>query len=370
MGTAQMNRSKRVGIVGAGSIGLACAAWLSHRGYQVTIWSPRGGGAQTARDEPITATGVLEGSFRISYADSAQELAAGADVVLIAVSANGHRTVMDALLPHLRSKQLVIVSSMASLSSLYLFERTLARGLSIGVASFGSTVLTARRKSPTHVDVMTQRKSLGVACLPHDRLQEVLDACTELFGTSFKAEDNCLLSTLTNTAAIAHVPLALFNWTRIERGEAWPQYHYLTPRVAAFMERLDAERSAVAGAFGLNLASMGQQLSRSTGVQAERLADIAAALHTKRGGPPGPTDVQTRYLAEDVPYGLVFQLALGDLAQVPMPATRATVAMAELISGENFTTGNDLIDALQLPSETAEGLLIRVGGHRQCTSYG
>lgn len=361
-----MNMKKnRIGIVGAGSIGMACAAWLSHRSYQVAIWSPRNGSNPKARDGSLSATGVLEGSFRVSYADSAQDLASGVDIVLIAVSANGHRTVMDALLPHLRSGQLVIVSSMASLSSLYLYERTLSRGLGVAIASFGSTVLTARRKSSTHVDVMTQRKSLGVACLPHHRIQEVLDLCTELFGTSFTAEDNCLLSTLSNTAAIAHVPLALFNWTRIERGEAWPQYHYLTPRIAVLMEKLDAERRAVAGAFGFNLVSIGQQLSRSSGVPTACLADIAASLHAQRGGPPGPTDMQTRYLTEDVPYGLVFQLALAVLAQVPVPATQAVVAMAGLISGENFMEGNDLISPLQLPFETVEGLMTRVRGCRQ-----
>lgn len=358
-----MSARARVGIVGAGGIGLACAAWLAQRGHQVTLWSPRGGNAQALRHAPLTATGVLEGTFRVGLADSAQALAEHADVVLIAVPINGHRVVMDALLPHLRSDQLVIVSSMASLSSLHLYERALSRGITPTVASFGTTVLTARRKSPIQVDVMTLRKSLGVACLPQHKSQQVLDVCSELFGTAFTAEGNCLATTLTNTAAIAHVPLALFNWTRIEREEAWPQYHYLTPHVAAFMEKLDAERRAIASAFGLAVPGIAQQLSRSSGVQAAGLAEIAAELHRRRGGPPGPTDVDTRFLSEDVPYGLAFQLALGHVAHVHAPATEATVAMAGLIVGQDLAAANDLIDALRLSSETVEGLRMRVSGN-------
>ena len=54
--------------------------------------------------------------------------------------------VMDALIPHLRAGHLIIVSSMGSLSALYLYESALEHGIAISVASFGTTVLTARRQ--------------------------------------------------------------------------------------------------------------------------------------------------------------------------------------------------------------------------------
>ena len=83
-------------------------------------------------------------------------------------------------------------------------------------------------------------------------------------------------------------------------------------------------------------------------------------MHKKRGGPPGPTQIDTRYLSEDVPYGLVFLLALGRVANVEMPYTQAMISMAELIIGEDFLAGNDLIDHLGLASSSVERLLSRV----------
>lgn len=358
-----MQRMK-VGIIGTGGIALACAAWISQRHHDVSVWSPRGGGAEALRTTPLTSSGVLQASVKVHVVDSPGELARDADVLLIAVPVNWHKTVMDALIPHLRAGQLVIVSSMGSLSALYLYESALEHGIAIAVASFGTTVLTARRHDATHVKVMTRRTSLGVSCLPRSSQNAALATCEALFGSGFTMDENALATALTNINPVAHGPLALFNWTRIERGENWPQYHFMTPRVAAVIEQLDNERRAVANAFGLQVRTIEKHFAQSFNTESEQLADIAAELHHMRGGPPGPTDTQTRFLSEDVPYGLVFTLALSHVAQIPTPATEATAAMAGLITGEDFTAINNLVFPLRLPAESVSGLLARVNASR------
>ena len=350
----------KIGIVGAGSIAFASAAWLAQAGHAVSLWSPRSDSAAALRNAPLRATGVLETEVRVQVADSAAALAGDAEVLLLAVPVNGHRAVMEALLPHLRDGQTVIVSSMSSLSALYLFEAARARGCDITVASFGTTVLTARRDGASRVRIMMRRAELGVSALPHSRTGAALALCRQLFGEGFSAHDNTLASALTNVNPISHGPLALFNWTRVERAENWPQYHYMTPQIAAVIERLDAERLALARAFGLQVRTIERHFAQSFSTKAERLADIAAELHAKRGGPPGPADTGTRFLTEDVPYGLAFSVALGRLAGVPTPATQTVVEAASLIAGRNFTAENDLLAPLKLQGENMAGLLARV----------
>ncbi len=271
---------------------------------------------------------------------------------------------MDELLPHLRGDQTVIVSSMGSLSSLYLFERAQSLGLNLRVASFGTTVLTARRQHAGQVNVTTKRSVVPMSCLPSGDLPKALGICELLFGDVFAPEDHSLVTTLANSNPISHVPLALFNWTRIERAEAWPQFHYMTPHVCSVIEKLDAERMGVANAFGTNVASVSQHLSRSFDITEPTLAGIAAELHKRRGGPAGPKDIQTRYLSEDVPFGLVFLRALADIAQIPVPVTNALIDMSNLVLGVNFYADNDLIPALGLSSESVDGLLVRTGSAR------
>ena len=355
-----MNSPMKIAVAGTGGIGYASAAWLARAGHDVRIWSPGGHGADGLRGAPLEAVGVLECSVRVAVAETPAQAVAGTQAVLIAVPVNGHRAVMDALLPALSDGKTVIVSSMSSLSSLYLFERARGRGVDITVASMGTTVLTARRAGPAQVRVMTQRTELGVSALPANRTDAALALCRVLFGDVFVPEPNALASALANINPVAHGPLALFNWTRIERAENWPQYHYMTPQVAQVIGRLDAERIALAAAFGLRVRTIEQHFAKSFGTTSATLANIAAELHAKRGGPPGPIDTATRFLGEDVPYGLVFSAALGALAGVPMPATQSVVQAASLILGRDLAAENNLLEPLALAGESAQGLLARV----------
>jgi opine dehydrogenase len=350
----------KIGIIGTGGIGYASAAWLAHAGHEVSVWSPGGQGANALKEAPLQSEGVLQASVKVNVAEGAQALAQDAQVLLVAVPVNGHKSVMDRLLPHLRGGQTVIVSSMASLSALYLFEQAQARGVDITVAGMGTTVLTARRTGDAQVRIMTRRSELGLSALPVARTAQALATCRELFGELFVPQANVLASTLTNINPVAHAPLALFNWTRIERAENWPQYHYMTPQVAAVILKLDAERLALAKAFGLSVRTIEEHFAKSFGTTTPTLAEIAAELHAKRGGPPGPTDTGTRFLGEDVPYGLAFCEVLGAAAGVSMQATQTLVQMASLVLDRDLAAENDLIDALGLRGETLQGLARRV----------
>ena len=356
-----MNKSAhRVGIAGAGAIALASAAWLRQAGHGVTVWSPGGRGAEALRTQALEAGGIQSFSVTVEVAGDAAGLCAASDVLLLALPVNGHRRVMDALLPFLRDGQTVIVSSMASLSSLYLHEAARQAGRQITVASFGTTVLTARRASATQVKVMTRRKAVGVSTLPGAKAHEAVALCTALFGDGFFAQESALASALANVNPQSHGPLAVFNWTRIERAENWPQYHCMTPGVSRAIEALDQERRAVAWAFGIELGPIEAHFARSFGTTSEKLADIAAELHAKRGGPPGPVQADTRYVTEDMPYGLAFIEALGAIAGVPTPATRTIVDAASLVNGIDFRRENDLLEPLGLANETVAGLLARL----------
>ena len=358
--TEPAGKRYQVGIAGAGAIALASAAWLRQAGHGITLWSPGGQGAEALRTQPLEASGVQPCTVAVEVASDAAELCDASDVLLIALPVNGHRRVMDALRPFLRDGQTVIVSSMASLSSLYLYESALRAGLRITVASFGTTVLTARRESGTQVKVMTRRKAVGVSALPGVNLEEAVALCTALFGNGFFPQQNTLASALANVNPQSHGPLAIFNWSRIERGENWPQYHCMTPGVARAIEALDLERRAVAKAFGIELGPIEEHFARSFGTESARLEDIAAELHAKRGGPPGPVRTDTRYVTEDMPYGLAFIEALGRIAGVPTPATRTIVDAASLVSGNDYRRQNDLLAPLKLSAETVPGLLARL----------
>ncbi len=128
----------KVGIVGAGSIAFGMAAFLEQQGHKATLWSPSGERTKAlAKGEPLIATGAIEGTFKPAVAASAEDLVRGAETILIALPAYGHKHVFDRIAAHITSAQTVIVSSHASFGALYL-SRLLPRGASLPRSSPGA----------------------------------------------------------------------------------------------------------------------------------------------------------------------------------------------------------------------------------------
>jgi opine dehydrogenase len=350
----------KVAIAGAGAIARAYAVLAAQDGHEVAMWSPSGDGTSDLAGGALTAVGLVDGTFPVTTARSAAEVSR-ADVVLVAIPAPAYATVLPVMAPHLRTGQIAFVSGALSLAPLWLAELAAANGQRPTIAASGTTVATARVRKGG-VSLNTIRTRLAVASLPVAAHGQAMAALQALFGDRFDTAPNVLAVTLTNINPVAHAAMALANFTRIERAEAWPQYHYLTPAVARVVEAMDAERRAVASAFGLAVTTIEQHFQRSFDVPQERLADIAAELHRRRGGPPGPTDMDTRFVLEDVPYGLVFNAALARIVGAATHVTDASVTLCSILYGRDFRSENPVIDALSLRTATRDSLLARCEG--------
>ena len=340
----------KLAILGAGSIALGSAALAVSRGHRATVWSPSGHGTESLRAKggQLTASGEVEGVFALGVAGSAAEAVAGANVVLIAVPANGHRAVMEAAAPHLADGQTVLVSAAASLSPLHLAGLLAARGVATTIAGFGTTALTGRRGADgISVTVATLRGACDVAAVRPDGTDAAIATAASLWGDRFVKADSLLAASLANMNPIAHLAMALCNLSRIEHREVWPQYHCTTPAVARLILAMDAERQALAAAWGARIPTAEAFFRRSYALTAPDLAGLMAELHARRGGPPGPTTIETRYVLEDVPFGLVFYLALAGEAGVAMPVTEGAVRLASAAWGRDLAAMNDLLPVLR-----------------------
>lgn len=360
----------RVAIVGAGAIARAYAVLLAGAGHSAALWSPRGGGLRdvAAHDTPpvtwpaahgvrLRAEGLATGEHAVSVLAAPAALR-DADAVLVAIPANAYAATLPRIAPHLRAGQLVFVSGALSLAPLWLAELAAAHGARPLVAASGTTVATARVREGG-VAVNTVRTRVGIAALPVSATAPALEALAALFGDRFDSTGDVLAVTLANINPVAHAAMALCNLTRMEYGEAWPQYHYLTPAVARLVEAMDGERRAVAAAFDHDLAPIAAHFRRSFDVPQDTLAGIAAELHRRRGGPPGPTSLASRFVLEDVPFGLACNEALAGVAAVAVPATSATITLLATLYARDLRNENPLLDALGLPATTPAALRAR-----------
>jgi opine dehydrogenase len=217
-------------------------------------------------------------------------------------------------------------------------------------------VLTARKVGETAASINTLRARLDVAAIPVSANDRAIEVCRTLFGDRFDLAASALAIALVNINPVAHAGLALCNLTRIERGEAWPQYHYLTPAVARLIDGLDVERRAVAAAFGLDVRTVEQHFEHSFDLPAAPLHEQSALLHARRGGPPGPATLDTRFVLEDIPFGLAFTSEVARIAGVPVRLTDACIAVLSALWGRPLAADNDLLPVLGLGGLTAASL--------------
>ncbi|HWB49464.1 MAG TPA: NAD/NADP octopine/nopaline dehydrogenase family protein [Stellaceae bacterium] len=70
--------------------------------------------------------------------------------------------------------------------------------------------------------------------------------------------------------------------------------------------------------------------------------------------PPAPRSWTHKYIAEDVPVGLMPMRALGEAAGVPTPAMDAVVRLAQILAGNDFTADARTLDRMGLAGMDAE----------------
>lgn len=349
----------RIAVLGAGPIGALSAALAARGGHEVALVSPRGaprlGAAQGGRIAWRCAGGLAwEGEAALL--DGLADLADW-PVVLLAIPGDAYPAVLPGLKAVLRPGQTVICGGALSLAPLWLAERTPAE-----IVAWGTTLGTARILPDRSVQVGTLRGRFEQAALPAARAEALLALTQDLFGDHFTPVGSLLVPLLSNINPVAHAGQVIPNLSRIERGETWQLFDHFRATGARIAGAIDAERIAVAAAFGVQVRSLARHYHLSYHVPEGSIAEIAAAIEARGLAPRGPAKLAHRYLDEDIPFGLVVYETLGALAGVPTPMLSAAITLLSRAADRPFRTLNPLLGELGLARTTPAELARRCTG--------
>ena len=351
--TAPPGEGLRVAILGGGAIGLGAAALLASRGHRPVLWSRSGAAAVLRAEGALAADAPMETAASIGGA------IAGADAVLLALPAFAHRAVLDAAAPHLRPGQSVILSGHLSFAALYLAGLVPA---GVTIIAWGTTITSGRRIAPGAVRVNTIRASVDLATVPEAAAAPGLALCQRLFGDRFRARDGLLAIALSNVNPQNHMGIALCNLTRMERGEAWLQNDNITDAVGRLLEALDAERLAIADAVGVQVRSLREHFHLSFHVPPGPIGAMARAMAARGDNPQAPATLDSRYVTEDVPFGLVPTAALGRMVGRPAALHESGIALFSALYGRDFHAANDILPAFGFAGLDLPALRARARG--------
>ena len=327
----------KITVVGGGPVGLSYCALLQQGGHDVCLWSETHPKGLSLRFE-----GAFCGDHSIPGAGALEDAVRRADVVLLARCAQGLQAVLDRIAPILDG-QSVIFSAELSFASIYLKRAMERAGGRAGIISWSTTVATAQRNG-AGVRVGTVRDLVDMAVSGALTLDEGMALCQTLFGKRFRTVADPMVIGLSNLNPPIHLANTIANLTRIERGEDWDNYQCITPVVGRMIEALDGERLALARHFGFAVRDVFEHyLLTFPGIRRGSVSEMAQQVHERAPGTMGPRRLDTRYVTEDVPFGLVPLCRLGQRAGVSMPLHDAAISVVSTYLGQDFGSRNGML---------------------------
>ena len=322
--------------------------------------------------EGLRSTGAVSGQadrVRTISSDPA-EVIRDADLVMIAVPAFAHASILQRISPYL--KESVLVGALPARSG-FEFEATHAVS---SIQPKGRRRIFGLQTLPwsTRVQQPTKKVNLGavkatvlMATLPHGAAPDVAVQLSGLLGTLIVPTPNFLNVTLGNPGQIIH-PGLMYGWFAEWLGDIYCEediprlYAGASDRNGAFVEQLSREIVAVAQT--VRASSEGKLdvsgvlpihdwLRMSYPTQTGDTTSVATCFRT------GPLqarkvpmreisagefvpDFQYRYLSEDVPYGLAIVRAIAEMANVETPGIDAVIGWAQEKLGKRYLSDGKL----------------------------
>lgn len=356
---------REIAIIGAGVGGLEMAGHLGLNGHRVRVHDIRDNAVSSIRDKGgIEVDGIATGFAPIERATT--DLAAaikGAELIMVATLHNDYETVASGLAQLVSDGQAIclIPGYVGGALAFRHTLRTLGCRVNVPVAEMDSFPFTGRIVSPAVLHLASVKQRLHVAALPATSLEEVVQLLRAAFPQAVAAP-SVLHTGLMSMNPMLHVPGMLANAARIESGDKFDFYRDgISPNVANLVLSLDAERVAVAAAFGVRVQTQLDWLGSIYGLKEGDLYTRIQKLHRDIfKDSPAPTTLNYRYLTEDVPFGLVPMIDLARSAMVRTPVAEALTQMASALLDRNFWAEGRTLKHMGLAGLSADAIRARL----------
>jgi opine dehydrogenase len=358
----------RVTILGAGAGGAAAAAELANAGHEVALWN-----RSPATLKPFQRIGGIEYAGVLGQGiahprritDDLAVALKDTEAVVCTLPTFAHAAVAAGLAQSGMKPGVPVILNPGHTGGALEFRRVLAAagdGRS-PIAEFSTLTYVARKLEPQRVTVTGRAKQVRAAALPGG--ERALAVARELFACASPVRD-VLAADLSNVNMVLHPPGAVLGaaWIEAKAGEFTFYVEGMTPGVARVMQALDAERRAVARAFGHELPNLIEEMRLIGTVEAgvENVDDFAAAI---TGGEANrrikaPGSLAHRYYLEDFGHGLLPFMVFATIAGVAVPVAESLFTLAVALTGTDYRKGGRTAEAMGIEGLDGDGLIAKV----------
>lgn len=342
----------QITVLGAGAGGSAVAFDCASHGHDVRLFDFEqfpDNIAKIADQGGISAEGDIAGFGAVAYAGhDIDEALHDAELIYVVGPAFSTGPFAQAVAGKLRAGQTVIVSP-GSCGGALAFKQAAGLALvddSIRVAETSTLNYAVRLTRPGSIRVFLKLKAGNLlAALPSAHTNEILRLVADVYPGMEPAM--CVMQTsLQNANPIIHPAVTLSNAARIEMtgGDFLFYEEGVSDGAGRLIEALDNERIAIGSALGIPILP-DPEIGIRQGYMRE--ASYGSGYRNAPGfqGIGAQSQLDHRYLNEDVGYGLVFMSALGRQVNVPTPAIDAVIRIASIVMARDYTA-----EALRTPA--------------------
>jgi opine dehydrogenase len=359
------NTKPNFAVLGAGHGGLAMAGHLGIMGFEVNLYNrteERLWGVKAR--EGIEIEGEISGFGKIRAASiDMGEIIRDVEIIMVVVPATAHRFIAEQCAPHLQDGQIVILNPGRTFGALEFKQVLKEKGCQANViiAETQTFIYASRTIGPAQSKIFRIKNSIPVASIRAHRIPEVLKKVRCAFP-QFVPGDNIFKTSLDNIGAIFHPAICLMNAGWIEDISEFQFYvQGVTQSVANVLDKVDAERVAVAEALGIRALTAREWLYLAYGAAGKTLHN---AMHANPGyrGIMAPTNLNIRYITEDIPASLVPIASVGEMFNVPTPTIKALIHLGSTIHDCNYWEEGRTVEKLGIAGMTLKELrLLSIG---------
>ena len=278
---------------------------------------------------------------------------------MVVTPALAHRELAQSMSRFLENGQIVFIHPGATFGALefrQVFREQSVNLDSLIVCEAQSLLYACRATAPGSVSIKGIKRNLAVAALPAMRTKEAVAILSEAFP-QITAAGNVLETSLTNLNAVMHPAPSLLNASMIESGRDWKYYlDGITPTIGAFVERLDRERVSLGASVGLRLPSALEMYKTMYGVEAPTLSEVVK-LNKAYWEIQGQKRIDTRYVLEDIPMGLVPMVSLAEKFSVKTDYMKTVCNLGSQLLNIDLISSGRTLERLGLDGLSKDGIL-------------
>ena len=333
-----------------GRTGQALAAYLVNKKQNVTVWNRTPEKLRKIASDGIITNGVIHGVFSVETFDNIHTAIDEADYIILTTVARAHKQIAEQLSGRLKPGQTILIFN-GNLGA-YEFYSVLAEEASeknIIIAETGGMILSANFAQDGSCYFKSLKQSISLSAIPSGASAQLAKALREIFP-QFVPVQNIAETSFNNANPMLHVPLMLFNITRVENREDFLFYDEAATRsTLQYVEKIDKERCEVIRALGCRAQSC---LEIINSFWPDKYDTLFHAIKNNKGymAAKGPLSFDHRYITEDIPYGIVPISILGRRYGVKTPYIDSLLKCFEGLLSTDFESLAPDMNSLDIKS--------------------